>query len=1024
MTMNRSWRVRSTLIHCCVSVVISSVAVLLSGCGGSTGSGSTTSKFNGVAKGSVSSSSSTRESLDAASGSAQQVLPGDIDAAVVRVTFETLDGGPLLDVAGQPYAASSVDATGAFSVDGLPVAVDFVVAVDLDGDGTPDIRHIIQIPVDATGTGGQLENIVVDPLTTLIVSKLNSILQQSGIDAADLEISPTAIVERIVDAFTHMFEESGFDQSLTIEDIEGLTAANVEELFAALLPATVRSGIETVEGTIALEAAGDISGALRAAAEVFLRAGFPIADEPGGVDLSFLGDLPDVQVASIDQLFGGEDPFMDPGTDPFLDPTGSAAQALLDGGLPVIYLSTVTEPDRNFVVNNEFEKDGDGPRLPILKEKLLARMAQLHLEDRVITLRDLYNLLTNETIGLGVRLTYSPPMHGFDGPPPLVFETATGEGVAIDVDRILFDLLDSGLFDPSIDVDSFEAEEQLIRDKMRELLVGTVPPSMDRLFGALLSDRIETTDQLFSFIRKAKVHLPFSRSGPSNFFVIADGDKFRPDAGAVNPVSVDVEFGADGKPVRVTYNSAHTGAFYLGFSFDTEINNGVQLLVRETGFFLHGPNGGPVFANMGDAAVFQPINGVPFADFVSEEGEFWPGVPVSVSNPEHRIDATSTDGFNDATTQLFVLAVSPGQESDPVRVDFDLATGTFSASPTGRYYLMFVPETESFGQFGLYDIDLNFMASVNDLTGAGFVDSTIEILEEPVLVDGTEPPPPDGSEPPPPPPDGTTSLDDPNAAQTAPTTSTTDPILDPPPPDDGTSTTEPPPPPPDGTTTTEPFPTFELALVSPFEIVGLTVQPEFFRFVFGAEVPNERFDSAGNPYFDDVNGNGVEDAGEVTADFRPTLFNADDWRSTDVSRYYRRATGGSVIVDEIDFQSREPRTFDGELLVARSFRPRLNAFKFGRPNSAINLLTTFLPPEFFDGTHSFAADTQLGVFQALAMINLVMEQMFNVEATIDIDGPGPFQPELAVIDAHLFVVPVGDPLVLILEGFESLSVPR
>ncbi len=212
--------------------------------------------------------------------------------------------------------------------------------------------------------------------------------------------------------------------------------------------------------------------------------------------------------------------------------------------------------------------------------------------------------------------------------------------------------------------------------------------------------------------------------------------------------------------------------------------------------------------------------------------------------------------------------------------------------------------------------------------------------------------------------------------------------------------------------------------MNPIEIVGLTVQPQFFRFVFGAEVPNERFDPAGNPYFDDVNGNGVEDTGEVTADFRPTLFNPDDWRSTDVSRYYRRAGGGSVIVEEIDFASPEPRAFDGELLVPRSFRPRLNAFKFGRPNSAINLLTTFLPPEFFDGTHSIAADTRLGIFPALAMINLVMEQMFNVEATIDIDGPGPFQPESVLIDAHLFVVPVGDPLALLLEGFESLSEPR
>ncbi len=732
MTRKRSWGVRCTIIACSVSTAISGVAMLLPGCAGSTGSGSTGTQFNGVAKGTISNSSSTRESLDAATGRASQALPADIDAAVVRVTFETIDGGPLVDAAGEPFPASGVDATGAFSVDGLPVGTIFVVAVDLDGDGDPDIRHIIQIPADASGTGGQLENIVVDPLTTLIVSKLNSILQQSGIDAAELEVSLTAIVERIVDAFTHLFEESGFDQSLTIADIEGLTAANVEELFAALLPASVRTGIETVEGTIALETAGDIGAALRAAAEVFLRAGFPIADEPGGVDLSFLGDLPNVLVGSIDLLFGPTDGVAEPPV---------AAQALLDGELPVIYLSTITEPDRNFVVNDEFDPDEGGHHLPVLKEKMLIRMARLHLEDRVITVRNLHNLLTSETIGLGVRLTYSLPTHDFNGPPPLVFETLNGEGVAIDIDTILFELFEAGLFDPSTDVDTLEAEQQLIRDKMRELLVGTVAPSMDRLFGALLSDRIETTDQLFSFIRKAKVHLPFSRSGPSTFFVIADGDKFRPDAGVVNPVSVDVEFGPDGKPTRVTYNSAHTGAFYLGFTFETELSNVVQLLVRQTGFFLHGPNGGPVFTDMGDAAVFEPVNGVPFTDFVSEQGEFWPGVPVSVSNPEFRIDTESTDGLNDATTQLFVLALTPGQDSEPVRVNFDLATATFTASPTGRYYLMFMPETEGFGLFGLYDIDLNFMASVNDLTGTGFVDSSTGFIEEPTLTDGTQPPP-------------------------------------------------------------------------------------------------------------------------------------------------------------------------------------------------------------------------------------------------------------------------------------------
>lgn len=958
-----------------LSLTIGVPAVLLmAGCGSSS-SGSTSAtdtagaavgKFIGVAEGVVSASRSTRESLDATG--AQQTLPANIDAALVSVTFEDLSGQSLLGATGQPFPPAGVDATGAFRVSELPVGIEFVIVVDLTGDGVADIRHVIQIPADAAGEGGLLRNVVVDPLTTLVLSKLLAILQQSGINPQDLEVSPTAIVERIIDSFIHLFEESGIDQSVTIDDIQTLTDANVDALFDSLLPAVVRSGIDTVGGALALDRAVEVDGALRGAAEVFLRAGFPIGDEPGGLDLSFLGTLPNVQVGSFELLFAGEGPIMDPPLDqtPTIDPSSV-----------VIYLSTVTEPDRNFLVNDQFDPDEGRHHLPVLKERLLTRMAQLHLANRVITLRNLYGVLTDETVGLGVRLTYMLPNHGMDGPPPMIFETADGTGVAIDIDAILFELFQSGLFDQSTDFDTLEAERQLIRDKMRELLAGTSPPSMQRLFGAILSDRIESIEQLFSFIRKTKVHLPFSRSGPSSFFVIADGDPFRTAAGVVNPISVDVDFGSDGVPLRVIYNATHAGAYYLGFTFDTEFNNTVQLLVRETGFWLHGRNGEPKFLNMGDSTIFEPINGIPLADFVSEEGAFWPGVVVVVSNPDHTFGETTTDGFDNSTIQLFVLAAAPGPDADPVRVDYDVTTATFTASPFGRYYLMFVQETESLGKFGLYDIDLNFMAGVSDLTGAGFVDSTGAGTVDPVLkaINST--------------------LDDPAAAQTTPTT-----------------------------TSAEPTQTFEIALVHPSAVVGLVSQKESFRFVFGTEVPNERFDPAGNPYFDDVNGNGTEDFGEITTDFRPILFNRDDWRSTDISRYYRRASGGAVTMDAIDFESPEPRTFDGELLVPRNLVPRLNAFKFGRPNTAITLLTTFLPPEFFDGAHSLTADTPLGIFQALAMINLIMEQMFNVEAIVDFDGDGPFPPELAITDAHLFVLPIGDPLILLLEGFEILSQPR
>lgn len=1090
MSCNGRVEIRRHIAAVATMMLLPAAVLFLPGCGGGPGGGNAQDtdggvlNFKGVATGVIADSRSTRESLDAADGVAQQVLPPDFDTSVVTLTIEDLAGEPLLDANGIPYPEASIDETGAFTVERLPVGVDFVIAADLQNDGETDIRHIIQIPADETGKAGRIENVVVDPLTTLVVARLRELLAENGGNLDELDISLTVVVQRIVDSFTHLFEESGIDQNLTLDDIRTLAADNVEELFDTILPAVVRTGINTVEGTLSLRQASEIEGVLRAAVEVFLRAGFPIVDGPGGIDLSFLGDLPDVEVVSFDLLFPSdgavrlppqfEELGLDEGqiADLIGDGTledliasgtlddllaGGSLDDLLAGGTlddvlanltdaaglldaldgvspdtiapfelgvdheqPVIYISSVTEPDRNFGVNDEFDPEAGGPHLPVLNERLLERMAKLHLEGRVITLRNLFRLLTDVDIGLGVRLTYVLPRPGHNGPPPMVFESADGNGVVRDVESVLRELFESRFTDRATDFDDLAAETSTIRATMRELLAGTVPPSMERLFGAILSDRIENVEQLFSFIRKAKAHLPFSRSGPSEFFVVADGDPFRPDAGAVNPISVDVEFGPEGLPARVVHNALHSGRFHLGFTHGTETNNRVELLVRETGRFFHGPRGERIVLNMGDTALFEPINGVPFPDFVSEEGTFWPGVPISVANPEFRLGHDVDDGSQTPTIQLFVLASAPGPNGEPVRVDFDLSTGMFSSSPTGRYYMMFLPETQEQGVFGLYDVELNFMAGVNDLTGDRFVEGPVFVPDEPVLAPPDEEltPPPDSELPPP---DTTVSADEPPAVQELPGTSDAPPPTDvePPPAD-----TEVAPPTDDGLappTEPEPVHIFEPALVAAAEVIGLDIQPEFFRFVFGTEVPNERFDASGNPYFDDVNANGVEDPGEFTADFRPILFNADDWRSTDISRYYRRASGGGVLVDEIDFESREPRTLDGEALVPRHYLPRLNAFKFGRPNTAINLLTTFLPPGFFNGTQAFNADTQLGIFQALATINMVLEQVFNVEAVVDIDGDGPFEAQRILIDAHLFVLPIGDPLVLLLDGFETLS---
>lgn len=1095
-----------------------------SGTGGSgTGGGSSidgdsnvvgAKSFNGVLSGSVSGESSTRESLDAAGEASQQAVPELENTNDILVEFYDLDGEPLLDPNGDPIESTGVETDGTFTADGLPVGVDFTVQIDLEGDGASELSQIVQIPADETGENGEISDVVVDPLTTLVVAKLRQMFEEAGIDTTQLDISPTAIVRRVVDAFIHLFEESGIDERITVEDLQALSPELLDALFEKLLPAAVRTGIETVRGNLRLSGAAEIESVVKGAAEVFLRGGFPIVDPPGGIDLSFLGDLPDVEVKSIldvrppdervietaqfeglnldgtpiEDLLGdgtiedllGDGSIQDilgdgtiPGDLGGPPPDGTLPETVFPppgGPAPVVYVSTVSEPDLNFIAMDDDAPAG-GTHLPFLNEGLLVRMAQLHLEHRTITLRNLHRILTDPEVGFGARLAYHPPGFHEMGPPPMVFESADGAGVERDVQRVIGDLLQAGAADPNASFEDMEARTTLIRQKMRELLSGTSAPTIERMLGSILSDRIETADQLFGFIRKARSHLPFNRSGSSTFFVLADGDQFNPDTPTVNAVTVDVQFDDDTRPVAVTYNGSGTGAYYLEFTHETDRTGRVQLLVRETGRRLHGPRGEPVWVSIQDGTLFQPVNGEAFADFVSTSGTFWPGVAISVADSSFRFDAPEGEGGEEGgrgpSMQLFVLSTEPGRDGTPVRVDYDVATGAYSYNPTsGRFYMAFVPETQVDGTFGLYDVDRGFMLSVNDLTADRFIQAPPQNMPGPFQPPDGQLPPPDGQLPPPdgtlpppdgtlPPPDGTLPPPDgttPPPDGTQPPPDDTQPPAEPPapqeipgdpaPPPDGTAPppdgTEPPPPdgtqppPPDGSAPPPPDgglmpgepgppPVFEMALVNPSQVVGLTIQPEFFTQIFGTEVPNARFAADANPYYDDLNANGVEDAGEPTLDFRPILFNAEDWRSTDIARYYRRASGGSVIMDEVKFDSETPQTSDGETLVPRNLLPRLNALRFGRPNTAINLLTTFLPPEFFDGTHALNADTPVGIFQAIAMINLAMDQVLNVEAQVDIDGDGPLEARMMLLDSELFVPPIGDPFVLLLEGFSRLS---
>ena len=145
----------------------------------------------------------------------------------------------------------------------------------------------------------------------------------------------------------------------------------------------------------------------------------------------------------------------------------------------------MTEPDRNYVGEQELEEGMADHHLPALSEHLLTRMVELHLEGRMITLGNLYRLLTDIEIGLGARLTYNLPMPG-DGAstPMMMFQTADGTGTARDVNTLMEALAYSGLSDPNISFEDLQAQEAMLREAMAELLDGTEPPTFDQLFGA------------------------------------------------------------------------------------------------------------------------------------------------------------------------------------------------------------------------------------------------------------------------------------------------------------------------------------------------------------------------------------------------------------------------------------------------------------------------------------------------------------------------------------------------------------
>lgn len=1127
--------------------------VLLTGC---TGPGTTTTSdtsgplsLDGSLSGKVLDMQSTRG--ETGTNAAGQSVPPEIDTENTCVRFQDIVGDPLLN-GGQEFPPVDLLSDGSFEAEGLPVGVDFTLCVDIGKDGSCEVQSCVHIAADGEDQfTGNLEDVRVDPLTTMVLAKLRDMFEANGVSPDELPFSPAAVVSRIVAAYTNLFGETGIDQQVTLDDIAALTPEQMSELFDSVIPAGAQVGMQMAEGNLQSALGRSVEAVAIGAAKVFLRAGFPIADQPGiGLDLSVLAELEGVETTTFEELFAGPGGGSIPndGTAPAIDISAELIAALppelqaeaesfngdpstlspeiidallaLDPALldqfafqdrpePIIYINKFSEPDRNY---GNFGGDDAGSQAPIMNDHLLIEMARLHLAGAQLTVGEVYQLLTDIDTGLGARLTYFIFDPNFFGPPLTVFETADGAGLALNIES-LFRRLAEGGFD-NVDPESFEQRQAELRDEIRALLTGTVPPTIDRMFSILLQERLGGVSELATTVRQARVHLPFSRSGPSDFFVVADGDKFGIDsAGAtVSAVTINAEITRDGLVTSATYSPDGTGPFYLGFTERTEGDGIVELIVRETGSFLHSDRG-PVRVSIFDDNIFAAVNGARFADFVSNTGNFFPGVSVSVIAPEflpapipqQPIDETFvepiddgvvTDGTLDSTIdlidpidgggtepviepapaefdnggpndQIFVLAEGRGEFGEPVRVDFNFSTGEVTYNPGGRNLLMFIPETEQSGLFALFNEDTGRPASatdpidffvgpydqpdgLDDFFNSGGFDEPIDDFDQfvndtfredgtVVLSDGTQILPdgtqilPDGTvipsdgaiiEG-----DGTVNVDGDVQILADGTQLLADgtQILP-----DGTIIH------PDGTvhvdepTSTEEPGTAEFVgvvdangfiVVSPADIIGLPIAREVFTHVFGTDVPNVRYDSSGDPFFDDVNSNGVQDADEPTAPFLPLLFDPADWRATDIRLYYRRADNGAAVAFEnVAFESATPMTLDGVALVPRHFVPRLNAFRYGRPNTALNLLTAFAPADDFNGTRAFNEDTRVGIFGALALINLVMDQVFNVHATVDVDGFGPLPAEDVTIDAQMFIAPIGDPFLLILDGFRQRAV--
>ncbi len=915
----------------CISL---GILILFPGCGssgpaglgpGGNSNGSSTplgygGNLTGKASSTISSSGETGNTLLFAKRTAKTSL-GSAKITDATITFKTINGDPLTDANGNPYPPITLNADSTFQANNLPLGIDFMVEIDVNGDGKPEMSTIVCIPKDANADTGTASGLDINPLATLAVAKLIGLNQELLGADHQMDFSSAAVVAQMIRAFTTLFETMGIDSKITLDQINAMSREELIALFEKVVPDNVKATMDMAASRARLSRSTTVDEKVLAVIPALLRAGMIIADDQQGLSLDSIANLPNVEIVTWQD-------FVKP------DPSGNYPPP--PPNPPRFFRSKVVEVDRNRVVISDNSQDAQGRQF-VLHKNMLERIAELEMQGKALSLRELYTLTTDLDTGLAMRLGFCKPVPpNPDNIPtiaPMYLQSSDQRGFQINLQE--FEGRISAL-SQQMNPQQYNTIMAQIRSILKDTLSNTQAPSMETIFGNITSDtEYVTVEKLAAKIQNAQSFVPFNRSGDDKFYVMADADRFQ--GNMANPVTVNAEFKDDGSLSKVTYIPDGSGKYYLRGGMLTPQGYFVELILVFTGRMVFSKNGEPIRTNVKDTSIFQPVNGKTFFEAFSKTGESWPLRPaLTVPNPQYDPSLPANPQTNPPTFLLTVLVTKPGVDGEIVKVSVN-TDGTVVRDTAGSYAL------EMFWQID----PVNAMRAmlINIQNGQ-------RVMANPGVPHGER-------------------------------------------------------------------------VIDPLNVTGLEVKPEVYTQVYDTQIPNPMYNPQADPYYDDINDNGIPDAGEPTFCRKEQLWKADDWRSTCVEIYYRRADNKPLLQTDIAFDSDTPKTHDGVDLIPRNFKRRFNAFTFGRPNSAISLLTTFLDKDFFDGTHKLNGDTRISPFGAIAIINLVFDaRRYNLEAYVSDFGPnGPMPAKLQMIEAWPWTPPMQDPVSLIIRGFEDLSKP-